>query len=234
VLLMPGEPAGGPLPGARRPLRVVVAEDAVLVREGLVRLLAEDGHRVVAAVGDGPALVSAVLTQRPDVSVVDVRMPPTHTDEGLRAAIAIRSRLPGAPVLVLSQYVELSYAADLLADGAGAVGYLLKDRVARVGEFLDALDRVALGAVVLDPQVMSQMLAGQRRGSALAALTARERELLALMAEGHSNAAIAERLVVSASAVEKHIGNVFAKLGLPPDDARHRRVMAVLTYLQEG
>ncbi|HEX6855497.1 MAG TPA: response regulator transcription factor [Streptosporangiaceae bacterium] len=215
-------------------MRVVVADDTVLVREGLVRLLAEDGHHVVAAVGDGPALVSAVLTHRPDVSVVDVRMPPTHTDEGLRAAIAIRSRLPGAPVLVLSQYVELSYAADLLADGSGAVGYLLKDRVARVGEFLDALGRVALGAVVLDPQVMAQMLAGQRRGSALAALTARERELLALMAEGHSNAAIAERLVVSASAVEKHIGNVFAKLGLPPDGTTHRRVMAVLAYLQAG
>ena len=219
----------------RRPLRVVVAEDAVLVREGLVRLLAEDGHHVVAAVGDGPALVSAVLTHRPDVSVVDVRMPPTHTDEGLRAAIAIRSRLPGAPVLVLSQYVELSYAADLLADGAGAIGYLLKDRVARVGEFLDALDRVARGDVVLDPQVMSQVLTRRRRDGALAALTARERELLALMAEGHSNTAIAERLVISASAVEKHIGNVFAKLGLPPDDdARHRRVMAVLAYLQEG
>ncbi len=250
MLLTPGEagartvpgppdpdPGPGPEPGpdrARRPLRVVVADDAVLLREGLVRLLAEDGHHVVAAVGDGPALVSAVLTHRPDVSVVDVRMPPTHTDEGLRAAIAIRSRLPGAPVLVLSQYVEVSYAADLLADGAGAVGYLLKDRVARVGEFLGALDRVARGAVVLDPQVMSQVLAGQRRDSALAALTARERELLALMAEGHSNTAIAERLVVSASAVEKHIGNVFAKLGLPPGDARHRRVMAVLAYLQAG
>ena len=246
MLLTPGEPARGPVPGppnpdpgpgpdrARRPLRVVVADDAVLLREGLVRLLAEDGHHVVAVVGDGPALVSAVLTHRPDVSVVDVRMPPTHTDEGLRAAIAIRSRLPGAPVLVLSQYVEVSYAADLLADGAGAVGYLLKDRVARVGEFLGALDRVARGAVVLDPQVMSQVLAGQRRDSALAALTPRERELLALMAEGHSNTAIAERLVVSASAVEKHIGNVFAKLGLPPGDARHRRVMAVLAYLQAG
>jgi DNA-binding NarL/FixJ family response regulator len=226
VLLTPDE--------ASRPLRVVVADDAVLLREGLVRLLAEEGHRVVAAVGDGPALVSAVLTHQPDVSVVDVRMPPTHTDEGLRAAIAIRSRLPGAPVLVLSQYVEVSYAADLLADGAGAIGYLLKDRVARVGEFLAALDRVARGGVVLDPQVVSQVLAGQRRDSALAALTARERELLGLMAEGHSNTAMAERLVVSASAVEKHIGNVFAKLGLPPDDTRHRRVAAVLAYLQAG
>jgi DNA-binding NarL/FixJ family response regulator len=164
--------------------------------------------------------------------VVDVRMPPTHTDEGLRAAITVRSRLPGAPVLVLSQYVEASYAGDLLADGAGAVGYLLKDRVARVEEFLDALDRVARGATVLDPQVVAQLLAGQRGHSALAALTARERELLALMAEGHSNTAIARRLVLSASAVEKHIGNVFAKLGLPPDDSQHRRVLAVLAYLR--
>jgi DNA-binding NarL/FixJ family response regulator len=216
-----------------RPLRIVVADDAVLIREGVVRLLAEAGHQVVAAVGDGPSLVSAVLEHRPDVSVVDVRMPPTRTDEGLRAAITIRAQQPGAPVLVLSQYVEVSYAADLLVDGTGAVGYLLKERVARVGEFLDALHRVAGGDVVLDPQVMSQVLARQRRDGALAALTPRERELLALMAQGLSNTAIAGRLFVSASAVEKHIGNVFAKLGLPPDDdARHRRVMAVLAYLQ--
>jgi DNA-binding NarL/FixJ family response regulator len=232
-----GPPDGppGPTPGvpgpARRALRIVVADDAVLLREGLVRLLAEDGHQVVAAVGDGPALVEAVLRHHPDVSVVDVRMPPTHTDEGLRAAITARSRLPGAPMLVLSQYVEASYASDLLADGSGAVGYLLKDRVARVGEFLDALGRVARGATVLDPQVIAQLLAGQRRDNALAALTARERQLLALMAEGHSNTAIAQRLVISASAVEKHISNVFAKLGLPPDDAQHRRVLAVLAYL---
>jgi DNA-binding NarL/FixJ family response regulator len=234
VLLTPDEPASVPSPGqqAGESLRIVVADDAVLLREGLVRLLAEDGHRVVAAVGDGPALVEAVLTHRPDVSVVDVRMPPTHTDEGLRAAIAARSQLPGAPMLVLSQYVEASYAGDLLADGSGAVGYLLKDRVARVEEFLDALYRVAHGAAVLDPQVIAQLLAGQRRGDALAGLTARERELLALMAEGHSNTAIAQRLVLSASAVEKHIGNVFAKLGLPPDEAQHRRVLAVLAYLR--
>jgi DNA-binding NarL/FixJ family response regulator len=217
---------------ATRPLRIVVADDAVLLREGLVRLLAEDGHQVVAAVGDGPALVEAVLAHRPDVSVVDVRMPPTHTDEGLRAAIAARSQLPGAPMLVLSQYVEVTYAADLLADGSGAVGYLLKDRVARVEEFLDALSRVAEGATVLDPQVVAQLLARQRRGDPLGALTARERQLLALMAEGHSNTAIARRLVLSASAVEKHIGNVFAKLGLPPDDEQHRRVLAVLAYLR--
>src|ERR1035438_7951179 len=234
VLLTPREAAPGPPPGrvARGRLRIVVADDAVLLREGLVRLLAEDGHQVVAAVGDGPALVEAVLRHRPDVSVVDVRMPPTHTDEGLRAAITARSHLPGAPMLVLSQYVEASYAADLLADGSGAVGYLLKDRVARVGEFLDALDRVARGGTVLDPQVIAQLLAGKRRDNALGALTAREQQLLALMAEGHSNTAIAQRLVISASAVEKHISNVFAKLGLPPDDARSRRVLAVLAYLR--
>jgi DNA-binding NarL/FixJ family response regulator len=229
----PGSQPDGAAPDQqRRPLRIVVADDAVLLREGLVRLLAEDGHQVVAVVGDGPALIDAALTHRPDVSVVDVRMPPTYTDEGLRAAIAVRSQLPGAPVLVLSQYVEASYARDLLADGAGGVGYLLKDRVAKVGEFLDALDRVAGGAAVLDPQVMAQLLTGQRRDDALGGLTARERELLALMAEGHSNTAIAQRLVLSASAVEKHIGNIFAKLGLPPGDAQHRRVMAVLAYLK--
>ncbi len=215
----------------REPLRIVLADDAVLLREGLVRLLTDDGHQVVAAVGDGPALVEAVLTHRPDVAVVDVRMPPTHTDEGLRAAISVRAQLPGTPVLVLSQYVEESYAAELLADGSGAVGYLLKDRVARVEEFLDTLARVAHGATVLDPQVVSRLLAGQRRNAPLEALTPRERQLLALMAEGHSNTAIARRLALSNSAVEKHIGNVFAKLGLPPDDSRHRRVLAVLAHL---
>jgi DNA-binding NarL/FixJ family response regulator len=218
-------------PPARDRLRIVVADDAVLLREGLVRLLVEDGHEVMAAVGDGPALVEAVLEHRPDVSIVDVRMPPTHTDEGLRAAIAARSHLPGTPVLVLSQYVEGSYAADLLADGSGAVGYLLKDRVAKVGEFLDAVQRVARGATVLDPHVVAELLTRQRRGDPLDALTARERQLLALMAEGHSNTAIARHLVLSSSAVEKHIGNIFAKLGLPPDEAQHRRVLAVLAYL---
>ncbi|MFE2883830.1 response regulator transcription factor [Streptomyces graminifolii] len=227
--LTPAEEAHDRAP--REPLRIVLADDAVLLREGLVRLLTDDGHQVVAAVGDGPALVEAVLTHRPDVAVVDVRMPPTHTDEGLRAAISVRAQLPGTPVLVLSQYVEESYAAELLADGSGAVGYLLKDRVARVGEFLDALARVARGATVLDPQVVSRLLAGQRRKAPLEALTPRERQLLALMAEGHSNTAIARRLALSNSAVEKHIGNVFAKLGLPPDDSRHRRVLAVLAHL---
>ena len=225
-------PEASPDHESRGQLRIVVADDSVLLREGLSRLLTEDGHQVVAAVGDGPALVEAVLRHRPDVSVVDVRMPPTHTDEGLRAAITAREHRPGAPMLVLSQYVEASYAADLLADGSGAVGYLLKDRVAKVEEFLDALDRVARGATVLDPQVVSQLLAAQRRKDPLQKLTERERELLALMAQGHSNPAIARRLVLSASAVEKHIGNIFAKLGLPPDDDRHRRVLAVLAYLR--
>ncbi|MGW8761072.1 response regulator transcription factor [Streptomyces sp. NPDC055815] len=213
-------------------MRIVVADDSVLLREGLVRLLVEDGHEVVAAVGDGPSLVAAVLAHRPDVSVVDVRMPPTHRDEGLRAAVDARSRLPGAPMLMLSQYVEASYAGELLADGCGAVGYLLKDRVARVDEFLDALDRVARGATVLDPQVVAQLLAERRRDDALGALTARERQILGLMAEGSSNAAVARQLGVTASAVEKHIGNIFAKLGLLPDDAHHRRVLAVLSYLK--
>ena len=230
--LIPNAPVARAAEATRRPLRIVVADDAVLLREGLVRLLSEDGHEVVATVGDGPALVEAVLAHRPDVSLVDVRMPPTHTDEGLRAAITAREHRPGAPMLVLSQYVEASYASDLLADGSGAVGYLLKDRVAKVEEFLDALDRVARGATVLDPQVVAQLLASQRRNDPLQNLTERERELLALMAEGHSNPAIARRLVLSASAVEKHIGNIFAKLGLPPDDDRHRRVLAVLAYLR--
>jgi DNA-binding NarL/FixJ family response regulator len=225
-------PGRQPAGAGRGSLRIVVADDAVLLREGLVRLLAEDGHDVVAAVGDGPALVEAVVRHLPDVSVVDVRMPPTHTDEGLRAAIAARAKVPASPVLVLSQYVEMSYARDLLADGTGSVGYLLKDRIGNVGEFLEALDRVARGAVVLDPQVIAQLLEGQRRDTALAGLTDRERQLLALMAEGHSNAAIGQRLVLSASAVEKHIGNIFAKLGLPPDESQHRRVLAVLAYLR--
>jgi DNA-binding NarL/FixJ family response regulator len=213
-------------------VQVVIADDAVLLREGLVRLLAENGHRVVAAVGDGPSLVAAVTEHRPDVSIVDVRMPPSHTDEGLRAAVEARARIPGTPVLVLSQYVEVSYAEDLLADRRGGVGYLLKDRVAEVGEFLDALARVARGATVLDPDVVAQLLVRRRRDDPLRTLTPREREVLGLMAEGRSNTAIARHLVVSEGAVEKHVRNVFAKLDLIPDDEQNRRVLAVLAYLR--
>jgi DNA-binding NarL/FixJ family response regulator len=213
-------------------MRVVIADDAVLLREGLIRLVEENGHTVVAAVGDGPALVGAVTEHRPDVSIVDVRMPPSHTDEGLRAAVEARSLVPGTPVLVLSQYVEVSYAEDLLADRAGAVGYLLKDRVSEVADFLDALDRVAGGGTVLDPEVVSQLLVRRRRDDPLRSLTPREREVLSLMAEGRSNTSIARRLVVTDGAVEKHVRNIFTKLDLPPDDEQHRRVLAVLTYLQ--
>jgi DNA-binding NarL/FixJ family response regulator len=212
-------------------MRVVIADDAVLLREGLVRLVEENGHAVVAAVGDGPSLVAAITEHKPDVSIVDVRMPPSHTDEGLRAAVAARSRVPGSPILVLSQYVEVSYADDLLADRAGAVGYLLKDRVSQVAEFLDALQRVAGGATVLDPEVVAQLLVRRRRDDPLRNLTPREREVLSLMAEGLSNTAIARKMVVTEGAVEKHVRNIFTKLDLPPDDEQHRRVLAVLAYL---
>jgi len=213
-------------------MRVVIADDAVLLREGLVRLVEENGHTVVAAVGDGPALVEAVATHKPDVSIVDVRMPPTHTDEGLRAAVQARYLVPGTPILVLSQYVEVSYADDLLADRMGAVGYLLKDRVSQVAEFLDTLRRVAGGGTVLDPEVVSQLLVRRRRDDPLAALTPREREVLSLMAEGMSNTAIARKMVVTEGAVEKHVRNIFTKLGLHQDEEQHRRVLAVLAYLQ--
>jgi len=197
-----------------------------------VRLLTESGHEVLAAVGDGPSLVEAVVAHRPDVAIVDVRMPPSHTDEGLRAAVEARARVPKTPILVLSQYVEVSYADDLLADRAGAVGYLLKDRVSEVAEFLDAMERVAGGATVLDPEVVGQLLVRRRRDDPLRSLTPREREVLGLMAEGRSNTAIARKLVVTDGAVEKHVKNIFTKLDLPPDDEQHRRVLAVLTYLQ--
>jgi len=210
---------------------VVIADDAVLLREGLIRLVEENGHTVVAAVGDGPALVEAIVTHKPDVSIVDVRMPPTHTDEGLRAAVEARRQVPGSPILVLSQYVEVSYADDLLADRAGAVGYLLKDRVAYVAEFLDGLARVAAGGTVLDPDVVAQLLV-RRRDDPLRNLTPREREVLGLMAEGLSNTAIARKIVVTDGAVEKHVRNIFTKLNLHQDDEQHRRVLAVLTYLQ--
>ncbi|MCP2350511.1 response regulator [Nonomuraea roseoviolacea] len=214
-------------------MRVVVADDAVLIREGLVRLLEEFGCEVVATVGDGEALVAAVEEHRPDVSVVDVRMPPSFTDEGLRAAVEARKRVPGTPVLILSQYVEVSYADDLLADARGAVGYLLKDRVVDVDEFLEGLRRVAAGGTVFDPQVVSQLMVRRRKNDPLAQLTPREREVLGLMAEGRSNPAIGRQLVISDGAVEKHIRSIFSKLGLYADDSdQHRRVLAVLTYLR--
>lgn len=216
-------------------MRVVLADDSLLLREGLGLILADAGHEVVAAVGDGPAFVEAALAHRPDVSCVDVRMPPSHTDEGLRAAVEVRRLMPGAPVLVLSQYVEVSYAAELLA-GAGAggevggVGYLLKDRVSELATFLDALTSVAQGGTALDPQVVAQLM--RRRRDPLAGLTPRELEVLAAMAEGLSNAAVARRLVVTEGAVEKHTQRIFAKLDLHADTSTHRRVQAVLAFLQ--
>jgi DNA-binding NarL/FixJ family response regulator len=210
-------------------MRVVIAEDSVLLREGLTRLLAEAGHDVVAAAGQAEEFLRAVGEHEPDVVVVDVRMPPTFTDEGLRAALVVRSRWPGVGVLVLSQYVEERYATELLSDRPHGVGYLLKDRVADLTEFLEALDRVASGGSALDPEVVAQLLARSRHP--LAPLTPREREVLALMAEGRSNAAIAAALFVGDGAVEKHINNIFAKLGLAPADRDHRRVLAVLRYL---
>ncbi|RBY75276.1 DNA-binding response regulator [Geodermatophilus sp. TF02-6] len=213
-------------------MRVVLAEDSVLLREGLVRLLEEAGTEVVAAVGDGPSLVRAVVDLRPDVAVVDVRMPPTHTDEGLRAAVDARRQEPGTAVLVLSQYVEVAYADELLADGRGGVGYLLKDRVADLDQLLDALSGVVAGGTVLDPQVVGQLFARRRADDPVRRLTPREREVLALIAEGHSNAAIARRLVVTPGAVEKHTQRIFAKLGLTPDEDRNSRVLATLAYLR--
>ena len=218
-------------PVADVPLRVVIAEDAALFREGLVRLLSERGHRVCAAVADGQALLDAVAAHRPDVAVVDIRMPPTHTDEGLRAALELRRHHPGTGVLVFSQYIETRYAARLLEGSAVGVGYLLKDRVADVAEFVDALARVAAGGTALDPEVVGQLLGAGRNADDLAALTPREREVLALMAEGRSNAGIADALVVSVGVVEKHVAGVFGKLRLPPAEGDNRRVLAVLRFL---
>ncbi|WP_152191977.1 response regulator transcription factor [Georgenia satyanarayanai] len=211
-------------------MRVVLAEDSVLLREGLVRLLEEAGCEVVAAVGDGEALVAAAREHRPDVAVVDVRMPPSFTDEGLRAALAVREEVPGTAVLVLSQYVEESYAGDLLATGGG-VGYLLKDRVSALAELSQALERLVGGGTVLDPTVVSQLFAA-RRARPLDRLTPREREVLALMAEGRTNPAIARALVVTPKAVEKHVSAIFDKLDLPPSTDDHRRVLAVLEWLR--
>ncbi|MEW2432973.1 response regulator transcription factor [Streptomyces caniferus] len=211
-------------------MRVVIGEDNTLLREGLVLLLTSVGHEVVAVAADGPEVLPALLAHRPDAAVLDVRMPPSFRDEGLRAALAARREIPGLPVLVLSQYVEETYAVELLADGAGGVGYLLKDRVGRVEEFLSALERVAAGGTALDPEVVSELLT-RRRDDPLDALTPREREVLQLMAQGRDNATIARLLVVSDRAVSKHIGSIFAKLGLPASDSGHRRVLAVLAYL---
>jgi DNA-binding NarL/FixJ family response regulator len=213
-------------------VRVVIADDSVLLREGLQLLLAEAGHEVVAAVGDGPAFVEAMLAERPDLAIVDVRMPPSHADEGLKAAVEVRAAWPDAKVLVLSQYVELSYADELFATGDGGVGYLLKDRVSDVDDFLENVERVASGGSVLDPQVVSQLMARHRHVDPVEQLTPRERDVLGLMAEGRSNSSIATELVVSEGAVEKHTQRIFAKLGLPPDEGQHRRVLAVLTYLR--
>ena len=212
-------------------MRIVIAEDAAILRDGLAQLLVDRGHEVVAAVRDGDALRAAVAEHVPDVAVVDIRMPPSFTDEGLRAAIAIRRERPGVGVLVFSQWIETRYAAELLATSSAGVGYLLKDRVADVGEFLDALTRVAKGGTALDPEVVTQLFGASRRGNALAVLTPREREVLGLMAEGRSNAAIARRLVVTERAVEKHVANILTKLDLPPSEEDHRRVLAVLRYL---
>ncbi|MEU4159856.1 response regulator transcription factor [Actinoplanes sp. NPDC026670] len=210
-------------------MRVVLAEDLALLRDGLTRLLEAFDFQVVAAVDNGPSLLPALLEHRPDVAVVDVRLPPTFTDEGLQAAIEARQKVPGMPVLVLSQHVEPLYARELLTDRAGGVGYLLKDRVANVAQFVDAVRRVAGGGTAMDPEVVSQLLA--RHSSPLSGLTARERDVLELMAEGRSNGAIAAKLFVGEKAVSKHISSIFTKLGLPPSDDDHRRVLAVLTYL---
>jgi DNA-binding NarL/FixJ family response regulator len=215
-------------------VRVVIAEDAVMLREGLIRLLADEGIETVATSGDGPGLVANVEEHRPDLAIVDVRMPPSFTDEGLRAALEARQRVPGTPILVFSQYVEERYATDLIGGGADGVGYLLKERVADVAEFLGAVRRVAEGGTVIDPEVIAQLLGRRRRGDRLEVLTPREREVLGLMAEGLSNAAVARKLVVTDGAVEKHISNIFLKLGLQHTNSTHRRVKAVLAYLGEG
>lgn len=212
-------------------MRVVIAEDAAVLRELLALMLTERGHEVCASVADAEALRAAVAEHRPDVTVVDIRMPPTHTDEGLRAAIDIRRTHPGTGVLLFSQYIETRYATRLLAAGSAGVGYLLKDRVADVAEFTDALQRVAAGGTALDPEVVTQLAAAGGRRAGLESLTARERDVIALMAQGRSNAAIAQTLVVSHGTVEKHVASIFTKLNLPASDDANRRVLAVLRYL---
>jgi DNA-binding NarL/FixJ family response regulator len=212
-------------------MRIVIAEDSVLLREGLTRLLADAGEEIVAAVGDAEAAKDSVAELEPDIVVMDVRMPPSHTDEGIRAALALRRTHPDVAVLVLSQYVEQHYATELLAGDTAGVGYLLKDRVADVGDFIAAVRRVGAGGTALDPEVVSHLLARSRQQTPLERLTPREREVLQLMAEGRSNGAIASELVVSDGAIEKHVSSIFAKLDLPPAESDHRRVLAVLRYL---
>jgi DNA-binding NarL/FixJ family response regulator len=213
-------------------VRVVIAEDLALLRDGLTRLLRDNGIEVVAAVVDGDALVREVVAQKPDLAVVDIRLPPGYRDEGLRAALEVRRRVPGTAVLVISQYVEQAYAEELLADRGGGIGYLLKDRVMHVADFLEAVRRVADGGTALDPEVVAQLFARRRRDGPLERLTPREREVLALMAEGRSNAGIAATLVLTVGAVEKHVQSILSKLDLPQSSTDHRRVLAVLAYLQ--
>jgi DNA-binding NarL/FixJ family response regulator len=213
-------------------MRVVIAEDSALLREGLVRLLEDRGYEVAVAVADAASLLAAVAEHHPDVVVTDIRMPPTHTDEGLRAAAELRKHHPEVGVLVLSQYIETTYATALLAGNAGGVGYMLKDRVADAAEFADALERVAAGGTALDPEVVTKLMRASRQIGGLGGLTPREREVLELMAEGRSNAAIAEAMVISSGAVEKHVASIFGKLGLPSSEADNRRVLAVLQYLR--
>jgi len=215
-------------------VRVVLAEDSVLLREGIIRLLAEFGHEVVEAHGDAERILDSITEHEPDLSILDVRMPPTFTDEGLRAAVRIRERRPNTPILILSQYVEERYARELVASGAEGLGYLLKERVADVREFVEAAERVAGGGSAFDPEVIRQVMSRSRALSGLDSLTRRERDVLALVAEGRSNTAIAKAMFVSDGAVEKHITSIFTKLGLAPNQVEHRRVMAVLAFLQNS
>jgi DNA-binding NarL/FixJ family response regulator len=215
-------------------VRVVIAEDLALLRDGLERLLRDNGFDVVAAVPDGESLVRTIAEERPDIAIVDIRLPPTFRDEGLRAALELRAQSPETAILIVSQYVEHTYANELLADGRGGIGYLLKDRIMDVNDFVDAVRRVANGGTALDPEVVSQLISRQRAGGPLDALTPREREVLSLMAEGRSNAGIAGQLVLTVGAVEKHIASILSKLRIPPSESDHRRVLAVVTYLQSG
>ena len=214
-------------------MRVVIAEDLALLRDGLERLLRDSGLDVVAAVADAPSLLTAVARERPEIAVIDIRLPPDFRDEGLRAALELRRTAPQTAILMVSQYVEPTYAAELLAEGRGGVGYLLKDRIMDVGDFVDAVERVARGGTALDPDVVAQLVSKREHDGPLSELTPREREVLALMAEGRSNAGIAHVLVLTVGAVEKHIASIFGKLGLQQSDSDHRRVLAVLAYLKD-